>query len=74
LDKEAKGKKSLLVIKTLTPGETKQTGFPNGIEKDVVFMELNKPILENLLAVCQVSSDRPFLISRATKVDSGAQF
>jgi len=41
------------VIKTLTPGETKQTGFPNGIEKDVVFMELNKPILENLLAVCQ---------------------
>lgn len=27
--------------------------FPNGISKDVVFMELNKPILENLLATCQ---------------------
>jgi hypothetical protein len=54
LDKEGKGKKSLLVVKTVT-NATAEDPFPNGISKDIVFMELNKPILENLLSVCQVS-------------------
>jgi hypothetical protein len=54
LDKEGKGKKSLLVVKTVT-NASQENPFPNGISKDIVFMELNKPILENLLSVCQVS-------------------
>jgi dynein heavy chain len=32
--------------------ETKEPGFPSGIEKEVVFMELNRPILENLYNTC----------------------
>jgi len=46
-------KKFLLVIKARP--ETKEAGFPSGIEKEVVFMEMNKPILENLHNTCQVS-------------------
>ena len=57
MDKEGKGKKSMLVVKCCPKGtddNNKDVTFPNGIQKDIVFMELNKPILENLLATCQV--------------------
>ena len=57
MDKEGKGKKSILVVKCSPKGVDEQMRdipFPNGIQKDIVFMELNKPILENLLATCQV--------------------
>ena len=47
-------RKALLVIKARP--ETKEQGFPNGIANEVVFMELNKPILENLYQTCQVSN------------------
>jgi len=43
-------RKALLIIKARP--ETKESGFPNGIEKEVVFMELNRPILENLYNTC----------------------
>ena len=39
-------KKFLLVIKARP--ETKEPGFPTGIANEVVFMEMNKPILESL--------------------------
>ena len=39
-------RKALLVI--MARPETKEAGFPAGIANEVVFMELNKPILENL--------------------------
>ena len=61
LEKEGKGKKSLLVVKTITTTDPKAEPFPNGIAKDIVFMELNKPVLENLLSVCQVSILNLFL-------------
>lgn len=44
--------KALLVIKARP--ETKESGFPNGIASEVVFMEINKPILDNLYTTCQV--------------------
>jgi hypothetical protein len=44
-------KKALLVIKARP--ETKEAGFPTGIMNEVVFMELNRPILENLYQTCQ---------------------
>jgi dynein heavy chain len=43
-------RKALLIIKARP--ETKEPGFPGGIEKEVVFMELNRPILENLYNTC----------------------
>jgi hypothetical protein len=55
MDKEAKGKKSILIVKCCAKAQDDQMRdipFPNGISKDIVFMELNKPILENLLATC----------------------
>jgi hypothetical protein len=55
MEKEGKGKKSILVVKCAAkPNDEsmKPVAFPNGIAKDIVFMELNKPILENLLATC----------------------
>jgi hypothetical protein len=45
-------KKFLLVIKARP--ETKEPGFPTGIANEVVFMEMNKPILESLHNTCQV--------------------
>jgi hypothetical protein len=47
-------RKALLIIKARP--ETKEPGFPTGIEKEVVFMELNRPILENLYNTCFVSA------------------
>ncbi len=46
-------KKALLAIKARP--ETKEAGFPTGIQNEVVFMEMTKPILENLFNTCQVS-------------------
>jgi hypothetical protein len=47
-------KKSLLIIKTC---QNKEPGFPTGIDKEIVFMEINRPILENLYNTCTVSSN-----------------
>lgn len=52
MEKEGKGKKSILIVKTVAQNDPHGSPFPNGITKDVVFMELNKPILDNLLAIC----------------------
>jgi hypothetical protein len=54
-------KKFLLVIKARP--ETKEPGFPTGIANEVVFMEMNKPILESLHNTCQVS-ETPCVIYR----------
>jgi dynein heavy chain len=43
-------KKSLLIIKSRA--ETKEPGFPTGIDKEIVFMEINRPILDNLYNTC----------------------
>jgi hypothetical protein len=45
-------RKALLVIKARP--ETKEPLFPTGIANEVVFMEMTKPILENLFNTCQV--------------------
>jgi len=47
-------RKALIVIKARQ--ETKEAGFPGGIENEIVFMEINKPILDNLYNLCYVSS------------------
>jgi hypothetical protein len=52
-------KKCLLVIKARP--ETKDPGFPTGIANEIVFMEMTKPILENLFNTCSVSV--PLLLS-----------
>ena len=54
-------KKFLLVMKARP--ETKEPGFPTGIANEVVFMEMNKPILESLHNTCQVSKN-PCVIHR----------
>jgi hypothetical protein len=46
-------KKALIVIKARP--DTKDTGFPSGIANEVVFMEMTRPILDNLYNVCSVS-------------------
>lgn len=43
-------RKALIVIKARQ--ETKEAGFPGGIENEIVFMEINKPILDNLYNLC----------------------
>jgi dynein heavy chain len=44
-------KKALIVIKARP--ESKEAGFPSGVANEVVFMELTRPILENLYNTCQ---------------------
>jgi hypothetical protein len=46
-------KKALLVIKARP--DTKEPGFPTGVANEVVFMEMTRPILDNLFNTCQVS-------------------
>ena len=46
-------RKALLVIKARV--DTREAGFPTGVQNEVVFMEMNKPILDNLYNVCSVS-------------------
>jgi len=43
-------RKCLLVIKARP--DTKEAGFPTGIANEIVFMEFNRPILENLYHTC----------------------
>ncbi len=47
-------RKALIVIKARA--ETKEAGFPSGIQNEVVFMEINRPILDNLYNICYVSA------------------
>lgn len=50
-------RKALLVIKARP--DTKEPGFPTGVANEVVFMEMTKPILDNLFNTCQVSPRAP---------------
>jgi len=43
-------RKCLLIIKARQ--DTREHGFPTGIQNEVVFMEMNKPVLDNLFNVC----------------------
>ena len=51
---QIKAPKAIIIVKAREE-ESDQGGFPTGIDKEVVFMEINKPILENLYNICQVS-------------------
>ena len=42
--------KGFLVVKGRP--ETKESGFPTGIENEVIFMELTRPVLNNLYDTC----------------------
>jgi len=46
-------KKALLIVKARD--DTKEAGFPTGISNEIVFMEINKPILNNLYDMSTVS-------------------
>lgn len=43
-------RKALLVIKARV--DTREAAFPGGVQNEVVFMEMNKPILDNLYNLC----------------------
>lgn len=49
-------RKALIVIKARQ--DTREPGFPTGVQNEVVFMEMNKPVLDNLHNVCSVSPRR----------------
>ena len=51
-----KGSKAVIVVKAREDNDSDEGGFPTGIEKEIVFMELNKPVLENLYNISQVSN------------------
>ena len=50
-----KGNKAIIIVKAREEGDSDEGGFPTGIDKEIVFMELNKPVLENLYNTSQVS-------------------
>jgi hypothetical protein len=50
--------KALLVIKA-RPEQKGEPGFPTGVANEIVFMEMTKPILDNLFNTCQVSLPPP---------------
>ena len=52
-----KGSKAIIVVKT--PKDMEATEFEN-IENEIVFMEINKPVLENLFNLCSVSFTNVF--------------
>ena len=54
---QIKAPKAIIIVKAREENIVIEQGdpFPTGIEKEVVFMEINKPILENLYNTCQVS-------------------
>ena len=52
---QIKAPKAIIIVKAREEKDTEEGGFPTGIDKEVVFMEINKPILENLYNICQVS-------------------
>ena len=49
--KDIKGNKAIIIVKAREEQETDEPGFPTGIDKEVVFMELAKPVLDNLYSV-----------------------
>ena len=51
---QIKAPKAIIIVKAREE-DNDAGGFPSGIDKEVVFMEINKPILENLYNICQVS-------------------
>ena len=56
-------KKVLLIVKARADVKADFPG-ENGIAKEIVFMEVNRPILENLYNVCTVSQDSRFVVCR----------
>ena len=50
-----KGNKAIIIVKARGESDSDEPGFPSGIDKEIVFMELNKPVLENLYNISQVS-------------------
>ena len=52
---EIKGTKAIIIVKAREENDSDEGGFPTGIDKEIVFMELNKPVLENLYNISQVS-------------------
>lgn len=53
-------KKCLLIIKARQ--DTREPGFPTGVHNEVVFMEMAKPVLDNLYNVCSVSLPSNFFL------------
>jgi hypothetical protein len=51
-EQKAITKKALVVVKARP--ESKEAGYPSGVYNEVIFMELTRPILENLYTTCQV--------------------
>jgi hypothetical protein len=45
---EIKGTKAVIIVKAREEPDSDEGGFPTGIANEVVFMEINKPVLENL--------------------------
>jgi hypothetical protein len=54
MEKEGRGRKQIMAVKTCAIVDPADP-FPFGIENNVQFMECSKPVLDNLLSVCQVS-------------------
>ena len=52
---ELKGTKAVIIVKAREETDSDEGGFPTGIANEVVFMEINKPVLENLYNISQVS-------------------
>ena len=52
---QIKAPKAIIIVKAREEQATDEGGFPTGIDKEVVFMEINKPVLENLHNTCSVS-------------------
>ena len=46
-----KGTKAVIIVKAREESDSDEAGFPTGIDKEIVFMELSKPVLENLYNV-----------------------
>ena len=51
-----KGTKAVIIVKAREEPDSDEGGFPTGIENEIVIMELNKPVLDNLYNVSQVSN------------------
>ena len=45
---DIKGTKAVIIVKAREENDSDEGGFPTGIANEVVFMEINKPVLENL--------------------------
>ena len=53
--KEIGVNKGLIVVKAREESDSDEGGFPTGVEREIVFMELTKNVLENLFSVSSVS-------------------